>query len=135
MLSTSFDKDIVPLGHLRLRIVEMVHNLIKLNHTDILLSLASSKVIEKISKLMILYPWNNFLQLKAIQIFEEILENENADFRKAALISSLICPTLIQMSKDTNFNHVSNRTIRQGNMATMVKIANSLVKNSSKAEV
>ena len=36
------------------------------------------------------YPWNNFLQLKVISLFEDLLESTNPEFRKAALTSSNI---------------------------------------------
>jgi len=70
------------------------------------------------------YPWNNFLQLKAISIFDEILDSNNAEFRLAALTSSKIGETLIALSNKTKFDHASSRTISQGYMAVVTKIAN-----------
>jgi antitoxin component HigA of HigAB toxin-antitoxin module len=39
---------------------------------------AESDALSKISKLIEMYPWNNFLQLKCINIYEEMLEAKEA---------------------------------------------------------
>jgi hypothetical protein len=134
-LESSYDKKFVPLGHLRLRLVEFIFNLLKLNNQNILNALAGTEVFAKIARLMVDYPWNNFLQLKAIAIFEEVFENEDSDFKKAALDGSKIAETLIGLSNSTTFLHPSNRAIRQGYMATMVKICNQLQKHKDKPEI
>ena len=72
------------------------------------------------------YSWNNFLQLKAIAIFDDILDSSNSEFRMLALTSSKICETLISMANKNKFDHVSSRSIRHGYMAVVVKIANSI---------
>jgi hypothetical protein len=111
-LESSYDKKFVPLGQLRLRLVEYIFNLLKLGNPSILHALAETEVFAKIAKLMVDYPWNNFLQLKAIAIFEEVFESEESEFKKTALQSSRIAEVLIGLSNSTNFMHPSNRLIR-----------------------
>ncbi len=78
-LDTSYNLKIVPLGSLRLKLVELLYQLLKLNKEPILsallLSGESSSFLSKLSALLEKYPWNNFLQLKTVAVFEEIFES------------------------------------------------------------
>ena len=47
-IDTSYDAKLVPLGHLRLRIVELVLHLLKLNKTPISSNLADSELFPKV---------------------------------------------------------------------------------------
>jgi hypothetical protein len=64
LLPTTFGVNIKPLGQLRLRIVELIHLLIKLDTPEIKEAITQSDVLLKISKLIEQCPWNNFLHLK-----------------------------------------------------------------------
>jgi len=81
---------IVPLGSLRLKLVEFMYNLLKLKQDQLLSALADSQFFAELSHLLELYPWNNFLQLKAVSIFDEILDASNKAFSAKALTSSNI---------------------------------------------
>lgn len=84
---------------------------------------------------MVQYPWNNFLQLKVQAIYEEIFENsENAAFRKAVLTNSNTVPTLMALQEKPDFQHDSERNIRYGYMASVIKLGNILAK-TDKEEV
>ena len=63
-IETSYSLNIVPLGHLRLRIIELLYHLVRLNKQNILDKLIETEVFGKITELVEAYPWNNFLQLK-----------------------------------------------------------------------
>lgn len=66
----------------------------------ILDALAESECFAKISSLLSVFPWNNFLQLKIIGIYEEVVEHcDNAGFRKAVLGKSNIAQTLCTLGK------------------------------------
>lgn len=140
-LETSYEVKIVPLGSLRLKLVELLYQIMKLGKEPVLKALGDSQFFSKISALIEAYPWNNFLHLKAIAVFEDLLESAalsgNKEFLKHALTSSNIGQTLITLGADSNknFNYVSNRPIRHGYMAVVVKIANLLQKNKTKEEV
>jgi len=119
-----------PLGHLRLRLIELVNLMIKLNKQTVYDALQESDIFARINDLLTTYPWNNFLQLKVIAIYEEILENlENANFRKVVLEKSNIGPTLISLGKQPQYQHESKRYIRHGYMATVIKLGNYLQKH------
>eukprot|EP00347_Sterkiella_histriomuscorum_P022039 403331901 len=124
-IDTSYDVRLTPpLGHLRLRIIELVIQLIKLNKKPIQDSLSESEVFAQISSLVEAYPWNNFLQLKVQNLYEEILDSSNAEFKTKVLQGSKIAETLINLSQKSNFEHSSKRLIRHGYMALVIKTAN-----------
>ncbi len=91
------DKKFKPLGKYRLRCVELIFQILKLNKEPLLTALAESGLLEMLVQLVHDYPWNNFLQLKVKSIFEEILDNENLKFREDALKKSGIVQQLIKM--------------------------------------
>ena len=89
----------------------------------------------KISLLVENYPWNNFLQLKVIAMFEEIFENGTSEFKQQALTKSRIVDTLVKLGGESGFNHNSNRRIRHGHMSIVIKISNLIQKNKEKEGV
>lgn len=74
-LETSYDIKIVPLGSLRLKLIELLSQVMKLGKESVLKALGESNFFAKISALIETYPWNNFLHLKAIALFEDLLES------------------------------------------------------------
>ena len=72
--------------------------------------IASSNILHNILELLINYPWNNFLQLKVVSIFEEILENCGTPANREALLKkSGIVETLIHYGKEPSYSHESDR--------------------------
>ena len=63
-IPTTFGVTIQPLGHLRLKIVELVYLLIKMGNKQINEIIPNTNVLSKISKLIEQHHWNNFLHLK-----------------------------------------------------------------------
>jgi hypothetical protein len=51
----------VPLGSLRLKLIELIYHLIKLNKDALLMSLVETNFFRQLSHLIEVYPWNNFL--------------------------------------------------------------------------
>lgn len=49
-----------------------------------------SNFFGEISALLRAYPWNNFLQLKVIAIYEELMDHSSKEFQKEALETSNI---------------------------------------------
>lgn len=117
-----------PLGQLRLKIIDLVLHLLKLGKKVIVEPLSQTDCLVQINRYVEAYPWNNFLQLKVQNIYEEVLENHQ-DFRSALLSSSEIAPTLIKLSQNNIYEHSSKRPIRHGYMALVVKVANLLQKH------
>ncbi len=65
----------VPCGPLRIGVAELVLALIEVGNVAINKAIGESDLLRKLSELVKLYPWNNFLQNSVIHIYQEILEN------------------------------------------------------------
>ena len=129
-IETTYDSLMTPpLGFLRIKIIELVLQMLKLNKKAVIEQLAATDSLAQISKLVEAYPWNNFLQLKVQAIYEEVLENVLPEYRAQFLAKSDIGPTLIKLSQQNTFEHQSKRPIRHGYMALVVKVANLLQKH------
>lgn len=90
-IETTYLEKVKPLGSFRLRVIELVYHLVKLNKPQILSALSSSDIFAQLVKLLIAYPWNNFLQLKFISLFEDIISNsDHREFRHEVLTNSKI---------------------------------------------
>ena len=101
------------------------------------MQLGESEVFAVILELVQRYPWNNFIQLKVINIFEEIFENsENAAFRKEVLKNSFLLRKLVNLSDSPTMETAnSHSNIRYGHMALVNRIANMVQKFKDKQEV
>jgi hypothetical protein len=60
-VETSFEKKLVPLGSLRLRLIELIHHILKMNKEVTSKAVAESEFFKKLSALLAAFPWNNFL--------------------------------------------------------------------------
>jgi hypothetical protein len=60
-LDTSFGQRLAPLGNLRLMVIELIYQMVRLNKNIILDALVETDVFSQMSKMIELYPWNNFL--------------------------------------------------------------------------
>jgi len=77
MQNSVTDEKFVPLGQQRLRSVELVLKMLQMKKDVLNTAIASSKIPLHIMSLIKAYPWNNFLQLKVINIWTEVLENQD----------------------------------------------------------
>lgn len=119
----------VPLGQQRLRTVELVLKMIQLKNEKLCMAVANSKIPLEIVNLVKAYPWNNFLQLKVINIFNEVIEcSESAAFRSTFLNNSGIGKALVEMGESANYTLPSERVIRNGYMGVVVAVSNKLQK-------
>lgn len=121
--------EFVPLGQQRLRTVELVLNLVKLKKEVLYQALGRSEIFKNIVSLVKQYPWNNFLQLRVINLFTEVIDNcDNAAFRQDFFKSSGIGQSIVEMSKEASFTLGSTRRIRNGYMNLVINIANKMQK-------
>lgn len=80
------DTEFVPLGQQRLYTVELVSKMVQLKKEPIFTALMASKTFANIVELVKVYKWNNFLQLKVINLFEQVFNNvENEAFKAHVL--------------------------------------------------
>jgi hypothetical protein len=129
VLSSVTDVPFIPLGQQRLRSVDLIFNIIKMKKESLNNALGESKIFCNLMQLVKEYPWNNFLQLKVINICTEIIENnDNAVFRRQFLNASGIAKEFIEMSQQAFINMESQRSVRNGYMALIVSISNKLQK-------
>jgi hypothetical protein len=127
--SSVTDQEYVPLGQQRLYTIELVLRMVQLKKEALYDGLGASKIFFNIMELVKQYPWNNFMQLKVINISDEILDNcENEGFKKAFLDGSGIGKALVDMATEASYTMTTGRQIRNGYMALVVSISNKLVK-------
>lgn len=97
--SSVTDQDFVPLGQQRLYTIELVLRMVQLKKDALYEAMGASKIFLNIMELVKHYQWNNFMQLKVINISDEILDNcESETFKKAFLNGSGIGKALIDMA-------------------------------------
>lgn len=63
----------MPLGVAKLRAIELLQAIISLKHLSIMKEVRESEVMQVVLSLVEKHPWNNMVQLKANQIFEDVL--------------------------------------------------------------
>jgi hypothetical protein len=110
--------------------------MIQLKKEVLLKPISTSPLSANIVALVKAYPWNNFLQLKVMSLFTEIIEkSDNENFRKSFMEASGVAKTLIEMGNAATYKMESGRNIRNGYMNLVVQISNQLIKKAdSKAD-
>jgi hypothetical protein len=68
--------EIKPFGLTRLRVLELLAALVKMNKPQVSEAVQEHSMLALLVELIERHPWNNFLQLKTQQIFEDLLESE-----------------------------------------------------------
>lgn len=93
--------------------------------------ISTSSLCKNIVELVKAYPWNNFLQLKVMNLFTEVIEkSDNDNFRQSFLQTSGITSALIEMGGQAEFEMESQRKIRNGFMNLVIQISNQLQKRT-----
>lgn len=93
------DTEFVPLGQQRLRSTELILNMIRLKKDSLIKALCESEIFKNLILLVKEYPWNNFLQLKVINICNEVITvNNNQEFKQKFLEKSEITKAFVEMS-------------------------------------
>ena len=129
-ISTTFNQNrIVPLGKIKLRAVELLQAIVSLKKTQIITAVSESGVMASALKLIEKHPWNNMIQLKVQQIFEDALQSdldpvEKRDFLKKAEVTTI----LTRMADTPEVRFASGNSIRNGQMGFVVKLSNFIIK-------
>lgn len=127
MIGSFNDTPFTPLGQQRLRSVDLIFNMVKLRKEPLLNALGESQIFGYIMELVKAYPWNNFLQLKVINLCNDVISNtNNPAFRKQFLERSGIAHAFVQMSENASVKMESNRDIRNGYMALVIEVTKKL---------
>ena len=85
--------------------MEMMKQLFDLSRKEVYEELAKSGFLSLLSRYIREYPWNNFLQLRTINIFTNVLER-GGDVRLDLLKSSRIGETIVELASAANVNYV-----------------------------
>jgi len=114
-----------PLGLMRLRIVEMVLNIIRLNVHDVSLELAKKGVFKALMDLMVQYEWNNMLHNFVEKILVSTLESEFHDVRDKLLNESDLLGFLAANTEEVNYTmpNAQKRKLRRGYLGQITRIA------------
>ena len=75
LINSVTDTPFIPLGPQRLHTADLVLHMLKMRKPILYQAIIETKSLYNILELVKTYPWNNFLQLISINIFEEILNN------------------------------------------------------------
>ena len=127
--------EIKPFGLTRLRVLELLAQLTKLNKPQVSEAIQAQNMLAVLIDLVERHPWNNFLQLKTQQIFEDLLESESlTKEEKFNLIkSSGVVSKLITMSETPKVTFISEKQMRHGYMGFAIKLSN-LIKKKGEAD-
>ena len=122
----------LPLGKIKLRVVELLQSIITLKMPSIIIAVGESKVMLQILQLIEKHPWNNMVQLKAHLIFEDVFSSElDVDQKISFLASAEVTSELVRMSQNPEIKFGSGNRIRNGFMGFVIKLANLIVKQKT----
>jgi len=80
--ATTFGATQTPLGTTRLRLIELVASIFRLDVPKVSLEFANKDLFQTLMDLIVQYEWNNFLHNFVEKIFVSTLENESHELRK-----------------------------------------------------
>jgi len=131
----NLNEPIKPLGLIRLRIIEFLSQLVKLNKPQINEAIEKHNILEVLINLVQTHPWNNLLQLKTQMIFEDLLESEQLtrENKFNIILKSNVVPALLKMSENTKVTFTSSNQMRHGYMGFAIKLSN-LIKKKGETE-
>ena len=120
---------------MKLRSVELIASLIKLNKQSITDAVKEQNVLQTLIDLVEQHPWNNFLQLKVHQIFEDLMESDTctAVTRLEIIKASGVVPMCIKMGENKMVKFQSQNQMRHGYMGWSIKLSN-LIKKKAEAD-
>jgi len=127
--------EIKPFGLTRLRVLELLAALVKMNKHQVSEAIQEQSMLTVLVELIVRHPWNNFLQLKTQQIFEDLLESEalSKEEKFTLLKTSGVVGKLITMSETPKVTFISEKQMRHGYMGFAIKLSN-LIKKKFEAE-
>lgn len=114
-----------PLGVIRLRAIELLNQIVKVDSDAIYLEVLRSNVMAHVMELCLKHTWNNLLHIKTFEIWECIFKSRLTAQQKFETIKESKAITwILLISKETQAKFATDRKTRNGNMAFAVKLAN-----------
>jgi len=123
--ATTYGAPHKPLGTTRLRVVEMVFNMIRLGAHEISLALAEKGVFKALMDLMVQYEWNNMLLNFVQKILVSVLESKFQDVRDKLLNEADLLEFLVSSTQDVDYTmpNAQKRKLRRGYLGQITRIA------------
>ena len=129
IVSTLNGHKLKPLGMTKLRMIELLTQIVKVNQDVIFTEVLTSRIMRSVMKLCAQHPWNNLFHIKAMELWDCIIKSTlNAEQKFAVVKEADTVGLIVAMSKPAYALFNSKRKTRNGNMAFVVKLAN-LLKN------
>lgn len=128
------NKRILPLGNTKLRAIELLASIVSLKHPSIIAAVRESQVMRKVLGLIEKHPWNNMVQLKATQIFENVLNCDTVEAQEKLLFlqEGDVTACLVRMAQTPEVKFTSGNIIRNGFMGFVTQLANLIITAKSK---
>lgn len=115
---------IVPLGIIRLKIVEFILCLIKTNYACLHHELVTSGLLNACLDLFFIFVWNNFLHATMDCILATIFDGENQDLKISLVKDCHLFDRIVAANKENEAAVAEPKGMRRGNMAFITRIAN-----------
>ena len=126
----TYGASIVPLGEMRLRIIELITQVIRIDLDGINKQILESEILQILTNLFFECIWNSQFQYYYDIIIQKVL-NGDVGYLKNCLISSAKLPErLIETWRDADAI-AGGRPYRKGNLGYVTRLANALVKYQS----
>lgn len=114
-----------PLGIVRLRAVELLNQIIKVNQDVIFMKVLETNIMKYLMELCEQHVWNNLLHIKTFEIWDCIFKSGLTAQQKFDILkNSQAVDSTVNISQSSNVKFLTERVTRNGNMAFAVKLAN-----------
>lgn len=124
--TATYGYPIRPFGLLRLRVVEFLSSVVRLQSQELLDVLRKNGVFRTLLGFLKNFPWNNILHMKINAIFEDIFGNSDA--RALVVTESGMLELLIEMGGEAEFAYPSTLKQRHGYMPFVISLSNQIQK-------
>jgi len=126
-IETSFGVLDPPLGEMRLRIIEFLVQLFKINCTPIEEELLKCNVLQVITNLVFTYEFNNLLHNYFISLVNFILNGESIPIKKALFRDCNLLERIIEAFKENERVIKQPKGMRKGYIGHFISISNHIV--------
>lgn len=114
-----------PLGIVRLRAVELLNQIIKVNQDVIFIKVLETNIMKYLMELCEQHVWNNLLHIKTFEIWDCIFKSGLTAQQKFDILkNSQAVDSTVNIGQQSNVRFLTERVTRNGNMAFAVKLAN-----------
>jgi len=130
-VKTAFGTSAKLLGSGRLRMIELIDRILKMNSRRIIQRVCETNLIKIITELFLEFEWNNMLHHAYERLVTTLLTRNDPGLLKALFIDSKLLEIIIDSMKESKIEIFrQGRKIRKGNLGHLTRIANILVDSS-----